>query len=161
MTILEMLKQSGILTLLGMGVVFLFPVLVYFLTVIGILTPQFLKTYRRHAIVVIMVIAAIVTPPCIPIFSPDKRPAALFKHGSRYAPLPFCRIQRTKSSYKRSNRSAPCIATVANRLSPGTAQLLLCFFKHPQKPGAVEEFFTAFQQMILTRDRQIPLRIQI
>ena len=45
-----------------MGVVFLFPVLVYFLTVIGILTPQFLKTYRRHAIVVIMVIAAIVTP---------------------------------------------------------------------------------------------------
>lgn len=47
---------------LGMGVVFLFPVLVYFLTVIGILTPQFLKTYRRHAIVVIMVIAAIVTP---------------------------------------------------------------------------------------------------
>ena len=47
---------------LGMGVVFLFPVLVYFLTVIGILTPQFLKTYRRHAVVVIMVIAAIVTP---------------------------------------------------------------------------------------------------
>lgn len=47
---------------LGMGVVFLFPVLVYFLTVIGILTPQFLKTYRRHAIVVIMVVAAIVTP---------------------------------------------------------------------------------------------------
>ena len=47
---------------LGMGVVFLFPVLVYFLKVIGILTPQFLKTYRRHAIVVIMVIAAIVTP---------------------------------------------------------------------------------------------------
>lgn len=47
---------------LGMGVVFLFPVLVYFLTVIGILTPQFLKTYRRHAIVVIMIVAAIVTP---------------------------------------------------------------------------------------------------
>lgn len=47
---------------LGMGVVFLFPVIVYFLTNIGILTPQFLKTYRRHAIVLIMVVAAIVTP---------------------------------------------------------------------------------------------------
>jgi sec-independent protein translocase protein TatC len=35
---------------------------VYLLTSIGILTPQFLKTYRRHAIVVIMVVAAIITP---------------------------------------------------------------------------------------------------
>ncbi|MGC4129892.1 MAG: twin-arginine translocase subunit TatC [Bergeyella sp.] len=47
---------------LGMGVLFLFPVLVYYLTQIGILTPMFLKTYRRHAIVLIMVVAAIVTP---------------------------------------------------------------------------------------------------
>lgn len=47
---------------LGMGLVFLFPVIVYFLTSIGILTPQFLKTYRRHAIVLIMVVAAIITP---------------------------------------------------------------------------------------------------
>ncbi|WP_185146629.1 twin-arginine translocase subunit TatC [Chryseobacterium sp.] len=47
---------------LGMGVIFLFPVIVYFLTNIGILTPVFMKTYRRHAIVLIMVVAAIITP---------------------------------------------------------------------------------------------------
>lgn len=47
---------------IGMGVIFLFPVIVYFLTAIGMLTPQFLKTYRRHAIVLIMVAAAIITP---------------------------------------------------------------------------------------------------
>lgn len=47
---------------LGMGVVFLFPVIVYFLTIIGILTPTFMRTYRRHAIVLIMVVAAIITP---------------------------------------------------------------------------------------------------
>ena len=47
---------------LGMGIVFLFPIIVYFLTTIGILTPKFLKTYRRHAIVLIMVIAAVITP---------------------------------------------------------------------------------------------------
>jgi sec-independent protein translocase protein TatC len=47
---------------LGMGVIFLFPVLIYFLTTIGILTPTFMKTYRRHAIVLIMVVAAIITP---------------------------------------------------------------------------------------------------
>lgn len=47
---------------LGMGVVFLFPVIVYFLTSIGILTPVFMRKYRRHAIVLIMVVAAIITP---------------------------------------------------------------------------------------------------
>ena len=45
-----------------MGLVFLFPVIVYFLTSIGILTPNFMRTYRRHAIVLIMVVAAIITP---------------------------------------------------------------------------------------------------
>ncbi|MCQ9633833.1 twin-arginine translocase subunit TatC [Chryseobacterium sp. WG23] len=48
--------------ILGMGIIFLFPILIYFLTSIGILTPQFMKTYRRHAIVLIMVVAAIITP---------------------------------------------------------------------------------------------------
>ena len=47
---------------LGMGIVFLFPVIVYFLTSIGILTPKFMRTYRRHAIVLIMVVAAVITP---------------------------------------------------------------------------------------------------
>ena len=46
---------------LGLGVIFLFPMVVYLLTSIGILTPEFLKTYRRHAIVVIMVVAANIT----------------------------------------------------------------------------------------------------
>lgn len=47
---------------LGMGLIFLFPVIVYFLTAIGLLNPVFLKTYRKHSIVVIMVAAAIITP---------------------------------------------------------------------------------------------------
>ncbi len=47
---------------MGMGVVFLFPIAVYILTSVGILTPKFLRTYRRHAIVLIMVVAAIITP---------------------------------------------------------------------------------------------------
>jgi sec-independent protein translocase protein TatC len=50
---------------LGSGVVFELPILVLFLTKIGILTPEFLKKYRKHAIIVILVIAAIITPPDI------------------------------------------------------------------------------------------------
>lgn len=48
---------------LATGLIFELPVLVFFLTKTGILTPDFLKKYRRHAFVILMVIAAIITPP--------------------------------------------------------------------------------------------------
>jgi sec-independent protein translocase protein TatC len=49
--------------ILPLGMVFELPVIVYFLAKVGIVTGDFLKTYRRHAIVVIIVIAAVITPP--------------------------------------------------------------------------------------------------
>lgn len=45
------------------GIAFELPVLVYFLSKIGVLTPRFLRKYRRHAYVVLLVVAAIITPP--------------------------------------------------------------------------------------------------
>jgi len=45
------------------GVVFLIPVFSYFLSKVGILTPQFMKTYRKHAYVVMLLLSAIITPP--------------------------------------------------------------------------------------------------
>ena len=47
---------------LGGGVIFQLPVVVYFLSLMGIMTPIVMKNYRRHAILVMAVIAAIVTP---------------------------------------------------------------------------------------------------
>ncbi len=49
--------------ILGMGVLFELPILVFFLTKIGLITPDFMRSYRRHAIVVILVLAAVITPP--------------------------------------------------------------------------------------------------
>lgn len=49
--------------ILGMGVLFEMPILVYFLTKLGLLTPMFMRTYRRHAVVVILILAAVITPP--------------------------------------------------------------------------------------------------
>jgi sec-independent protein translocase protein TatC len=54
---------SFILSLvLGAGLVFELPMISYFLAKLGILKPEFMKHYRRHAIVVILIIAAVVTP---------------------------------------------------------------------------------------------------
>ena len=35
----------------------------FFLTKVGLLTPQFMRTYRRHAIVLTLIVSAIITPP--------------------------------------------------------------------------------------------------
>ena len=48
---------------LATGLVFELPIVAFFLTKIGIITPKFMRNYRRHAIVVIFIIAAIITPP--------------------------------------------------------------------------------------------------
>jgi sec-independent protein translocase protein TatC len=48
---------------LASGVVFLLPIFVYFLSKVGLLTPGFMKKYRRHSYVVMLLIAAIITPP--------------------------------------------------------------------------------------------------
>lgn len=48
---------------LASGLVFELPVIVYFLSRAGLLTPELMKTYRKHALVIILVLSAIITPP--------------------------------------------------------------------------------------------------
>lgn len=48
---------------LGMGIVFELPVLVFFLSRIGMITPKVMREKRRYAIVIIMILAAVITPP--------------------------------------------------------------------------------------------------
>lgn len=53
--------------MLAAGVVFELPMVSWFLSKIGILTPRFMRKFRRHAIVVIFVLAAILTPGTDPV----------------------------------------------------------------------------------------------
>jgi sec-independent protein translocase protein TatC len=61
-TVLSYLKLTTSLVL-GTGLMFQLPVLMYFLAKIGLVTSAFLKKYRRHAFVVNLIVAAIITPP--------------------------------------------------------------------------------------------------
>ena len=45
------------------GVMFQLPMIMYVLTKIGLITPDFLRNFRRHSIVIILIIAAVITPP--------------------------------------------------------------------------------------------------
>ncbi|AXG71322.1 Sec-independent protein translocase protein TatCy [Kordia sp. SMS9] len=50
-------------TLLGISLVFELPLIIYFLAKLGLITPAFLRKYRKHAIVVVLILSAIITPP--------------------------------------------------------------------------------------------------
>ncbi|MEY8868855.1 twin-arginine translocase subunit TatC [Meridianimaribacter flavus] len=50
---------------LASGFIFELPILIYFLTKIGLVTPEFLKKYRKFALVIVLILSAIITPPDI------------------------------------------------------------------------------------------------
>lgn len=52
-------------TLLGVSLMFELPVVIFFLTKMGLVTPPFLKKYRKVALVLVLVLSAIITPPDI------------------------------------------------------------------------------------------------
>jgi len=48
---------------LGTGLLFELPVVIYFLSKVGIVTPELLRTYRKYALIVVLTIGAFLTPP--------------------------------------------------------------------------------------------------
>jgi sec-independent protein translocase protein TatC len=67
----EVINQINVRSYIGLissiclatGIVFELPIITYFLTKVGIITPTFLKKYRKHSIVIIFLLSAIITPP--------------------------------------------------------------------------------------------------
>jgi sec-independent protein translocase protein TatC len=52
--------------MLGFGVVFEIPVIIAFLAMVGLVTPEFLTRYRKHALIVNVLVAALITPTADP-----------------------------------------------------------------------------------------------
>jgi len=50
---------------LASGIIFELPILIFFLSKIGLVSPEFLRKYRKHSIVLILILSAIITPPDI------------------------------------------------------------------------------------------------
>ena len=50
-------------SVLASGLIFELPILVYFLTKVGLITPELLRKYRKIALVMVMFLSAVITPP--------------------------------------------------------------------------------------------------
>jgi sec-independent protein translocase protein TatC len=49
--------------ILGTGLAFQLPLVMYFLSKVGLVTPEYLRSVRKYAIVIIIIVAGIITPP--------------------------------------------------------------------------------------------------
>lgn len=63
----DLSSYTGLLkaSCLSAGFIFELPIIIYFLTKMGLVTPEFLKEYRKYALVLVLILAAIITPPDI------------------------------------------------------------------------------------------------
>ena len=52
-------------SVISCGLIFELPVVMYFLAKVGLVTPEFLRKYRKYALVVVLILSAIITPPDI------------------------------------------------------------------------------------------------
>ena len=52
-------------SVIACGLIFELPIIIYFLTKIGLVTPDFLRKYRKFALVIVLILSAIITPPDI------------------------------------------------------------------------------------------------
>jgi len=52
-------------SVIACGLIFELPIIMYFLTKVGIVTPEFLRKYRKISIVVVLILSAVITPPDI------------------------------------------------------------------------------------------------
>lgn len=52
-------------SVLASGLIFELPIIIYFLTKIGLVTPELLKKYRKFALVIMLIVSAVITPPDI------------------------------------------------------------------------------------------------
>ncbi len=64
------------------GLLFELPVIVYIFSRLGLMTPDFMRKYRKHAIVVILILAAIITPPDVTSQILVSLPIVLLYEGS-------------------------------------------------------------------------------
>ena len=56
---ISLMKTSAIAS----GLLFELPIIIFFLTKIGLVTPEFLRKYRKYTLVIVLIVAAVITPP--------------------------------------------------------------------------------------------------
>ena len=62
---IDLASYIGLLraSVLSAGLIFEMPIIIYFMTKMGLVTPEFLRKYRKYTLVLVLVLSALITPP--------------------------------------------------------------------------------------------------
>ncbi len=62
---IDLASYIGLLraSVLSAGLIFEMPIIIFFLTKMGLVTPEFLRKYRKYTLVIVLILAALITPP--------------------------------------------------------------------------------------------------
>ncbi|RCW91482.1 twin-arginine translocase subunit TatC [Winogradskyella arenosi] len=97
-SVIAIVRSSAIAS----GFVFELPIVIYFLTKVGLVTPQILKKYRKFALVIVLIISAVITPPDIASQVIVAIPILLLYQISIYISAIVVRKQNRKNSKVKS-----------------------------------------------------------
>ena len=84
-------------SVLASGIIFELPIIIYFLTKVGLVTPEFLRTYRKFALVIVLILSAIITPPDIASQVIDSVPVLILYEVSIFISRWVVRKQKRKA----------------------------------------------------------------
>ncbi|MBC3846926.1 twin-arginine translocase subunit TatC [Winogradskyella echinorum] len=94
-SVIAIVRSSAIAS----GFVFELPIVIYFLTKIGLVTPQFLRKYRKYALVIVLILSAVITPPDIASQVIVAVPILILYQISIYISAVVVRKQKRKEKY--------------------------------------------------------------
>lgn len=90
-------------SVLASGLIFELPIIIYFLTKVGLVTPEILRKYRKFALVGVLILAAVITPPDIASQVIVAIPIIVLYQASIYISKIVIRNQERKERKARKN----------------------------------------------------------
>ncbi|OAB75720.1 twin-arginine translocase subunit TatC [Cochleicola gelatinilyticus] len=91
-------------SVLASGLIFELPIVMYFLTKVGLVTPEILRKYRKFALVIVLIISAIITPPDIASQIIVSVPVIILYEISIFISKAVIRNQKRKLKKEKANK---------------------------------------------------------
>ena len=93
-------------SVIACGVLFELPIIIFFLTKIGLVTPEIMRKYRKIALVVVLILSAVITPPDVASQIIVAIPVLILYQVSIYISAMVLRKERRKAEKeKKANRN--------------------------------------------------------
>jgi sec-independent protein translocase protein TatC len=90
-------------SVIACGILFELPIIIFFLTKVGLVTPEIMKKYRKIALVIVLILSAVITPPDVASQIIVAIPVLILYQVSIYISAMVLRKERKKAEKAQKN----------------------------------------------------------